>query len=307
MIGSVKARRSIFAALIVAGLMAMMGCGSESVPKDGTADARLMELLSAAIRLDRETESDAVSYSDFVQARKQLELADDVSAYDIKLSPLGGALNYAAGPDESPLERAIDGSSVVTAASRNIAFGIPALDAVRTEQPFSEIATALQNEGYEKDRDLWVDRGSLPDPGSVVADAGDGVLLLGGSEEFVRKVLSTEDPPASRSTRLIDEVPGVARVAFSNNEAVEESLPKCVVAVAAGQDLSPNNGEMLLVLDEKADADKLKGSDSATPGGSVVLGDAVASGNKLRVDLSSNDPLNAAIYLLPLDGSSYKC
>lgn len=297
----------------VLALLPLAGCGDKSAtaePESGAkADAELLALVSAAVEVEGESARDAVEYVDFAFARRQLALPEDADVYDtaskdgdVQIASLLGVLPYAAGPDSSPLTSAIDGGAIQAAADRSIV-GEPALLAIKTVQPFSEIAAVLRREGYAASGDLLVSsEGSSKASFPVVADAGGGVVVLGGSESFVRKVLSNRDATLSPASELIDEVPGPARMA-------DATATKCVLAVAAGQNLSPREGEYLVRVEGEADEARLTLADSAepTPNGEVVFGDVTTEGDTLRVEFTYSDLLNPVVSSLPGAGDVYGC
>ncbi|MFY9487903.1 MAG: hypothetical protein WAP35_04295 [Solirubrobacterales bacterium] len=136
----------------------------------------------------------------------------------------------------------------------------------------------------------------------VVADAGGGVVVLGGSANFVRGVLADRNPPLSRAAELIDAVPGPARVAQSTTST-------CVIAGAAGQNLSPRDGEFLLHVEGPASEAKLNLPDGAmpTPNGEIVFGEVAAEGDEVRVKFTYTELLNPVVDQLPIDRSAYDC
>lgn len=161
----------------------------------------------------------------------------------------------------------------------------------------------LRREGYAPSGDLLVSsEDSLKAVFQAVADAGDGVMLLGGSESIVREVLADRDSSFSPASALIDEVPGPARMA-------DATASKCVVAVAAGQNLSPREGEYLLRVEGAADEQKFALADPAapTPNGEVVFGEVTTESDTLRVEFTYSDLLNPAFAALPSGGDVYDC
>lgn len=89
----------------------------------------------------------------------------------------------------------------------------------------------------------------------------------------------------------------------------DATAAKCVVAVAAGQNLSPREGEYLLRVEGAADEQKFALADRAepTPNGEVVFGEATTEGDTLRVEFTYSDPLNPAFAALPSGGDAYDC
>src|SRR5918999_216783 len=82
-------------------------------------------------------------------------------------------------PEPTPLSEAIDGRRVKAAAAQPVA-GAPAVLAVATDQPFDEIAAGLRKRRYVRRDDLLVSpEGFSRVVFPVVADGGDGVLVLG--------------------------------------------------------------------------------------------------------------------------------
>ncbi|MGB3951549.1 MAG: hypothetical protein WBK99_00160 [Solirubrobacterales bacterium] len=298
--------------LVVGGLLALAtltGCGTKSSTPAEKADAELLSLVSAAISSEGESAKDAVDYGDFAFARRQLGLAADADIYDgpssdgdAQLSSLRGTLLYASGPNSPPLVRAIDGKSIQAVASRPVV-GESAFLAVRTTQSFSEIAVALNRDGYVRRHDLLVSPRGISDVVfPVVADAGGGVVVLGGSESFVRGVLADRDTSLSRAAELISSVPGPARTAHA-------TASKCVLARAAGQNLSPRDGEYVLQVDGTAGEEKLSVTDRTIPtgNGEIVFGDVKAAGDTARIEFTFSELLNPVISQLPDGVAAYDC
>lgn len=283
-------------------VLLLPGCGTESEVPEKKTEAKLVALVSAAIDSDGELANDAIQYADYTLARQQLGLADDANIYNISPTFLLDPLIYATRPDAPPLVGAIDGSSVQAAAGRSMV-GATALVALRTTQPFSEIAKALSEAGYVERRGLLVS----PRDGShvvfpVVADAGGSVVVLGESPRFVRGVLESREPNSPRTADLIDSVSGPRRMATSLNES-------CAVAAAAGQNLSPRDGEYLLQVEgDASDAEQyLLDRSKVGQSGGIVFGEPDAEGDVLRVEFTYTDTSNSAIGALPLDDGRFAC
>lgn len=298
--------------LVVFGFLALAplsGCGTESSAPDEKVDVELLTLVSAAISSEGESASDVVDYRDFALARRQLGLSNDETIYDgppsdgkVQLSSLRSALVYASGPNRPPLVRSIDGRSIQAVASRPVV-GEPALVAMRTTQPFAEIAAALRRYGYIRRGDLLVSHRGMSDVVfPVVADAAGGVVVLGGSESFVRDVLANRNSSLSRAAELIGAVPGPARIA-------ESTTSKCVIARAAGQNLVPRDGEYLVQAEGTAGEKMLNltGRTMPTANGEIVFGDIAAKGDMVRVEFTYSELWNPVIAMLPFGDTAYEC
>jgi hypothetical protein len=294
--------RFLIASLLVASLT-VAGCGDSGDDAGSSVGSQtereLLSRVSAGIAAQVPTRTDEIIYADFVAAREGLGLAGDADIYDPpnqgsrRAAVLGSlasrALRYAGLPFATPLAQAIDGRAIKAAAGLTV-IGSPGILVIRTTQPFDKISSALRRRGYARSGDLLTTRRPLARTiYRVVADAGRGVVVLAGSAQVARAALEGRDAKLSRAAALIGDVPGAARAANATRR-------QCVLARAAGQHgLAPQKGGYLVVVDGKADAQRLKvaGRTLVGPAGELKIGDAEANGDRVRAKFTSEDPANA--------------
>jgi len=291
-------RRALPAIAAIA-VLAVSGClGSDDDGDDrrATPDRELLARVSAAIR--DSDQGDDVIYVDLTAAREDAGLPDDADVHALRSDEPGGApllasiagwaLPYASRPKPTPLSESIDGGRVEAAAGFPL-IGDYSVAALRTSQPFDQIASALRRRGYEADSDgvvLVSGRGFARVVYPVVANAGGGVVVLAGSVDVARRALAGRAADLTRASELIAEVSGVGRAANANPG-------DCVLARAAGEGISPHEGEYMVVVKGTAEAGKLRLKDITGGSFDLTWGAATADGDRVRAKFQAGDVLNA--------------
>jgi hypothetical protein len=281
------------AAMLVLTLPGCLGSDDDGGDKrDTSPDRELLARLSAGIAAQGRERVDEIFYTDISGARRDAGLPADADVNEVNSDPnairlstvVTTALSYTHRPKPTPLSESIDGTKVQTAAALAFIadFGVVVL---RTKQPFAEIARSLRRRGYKESGN----RGFLISPAPrarliypVVADGGDGVVILAGNVRVARAALAGENTELTPGSRLIEDVPGVARAAAAG-------LKGCVRARAAGQDLMPQEGEYLVLVEGRPDAKRLKlagGSYGGLQG--VKVGETETDGRRLRAEFTVN-------------------
>jgi hypothetical protein len=209
--------------------VAISGCGDDDHPADpgdlrvlldhippGASVLRFADL--AAMRSQLGLAEDA----NVAELPKGESPADDAQR---RLAMTAGALlPYVGLGVERGLREAIDHGEI-TASASNVTTSAPGISVIRTSQPFDEIAAALGHRGYRRDGDVVrsrkyrgapkSSRGSIEVGGAgervktaqptqdllrrfnytLVADAGDGVVVLGYRRPNVERALTGSSDP----------------------------------------------------------------------------------------------------------------
>lgn len=254
----------------------------EAVSEGGGGAVDLMERLPAS--------SPAAAYVDLDAAREQLGLPADADLDDIDLTGeperarlLGVAalgLPHLAQPRDVPLTSALDTGQVHAAAATGSTSREYGVAVVRTDQSFDDLADALAQAGYEAEGELLVRGGpALQVVFPVVADGGDGTIVLATSEEAARAVLDG-DPRSSPAVELLDQVPGIAAAAVVPSSGLECG------AVGVGVDLEPATGEIVIFAGDDPDPAQAVPDPDALPAlRQAELGEPQVDGDHVRIEL----------------------
>lgn len=241
------------------------------------------------------------SYVDLEALREQLGLPEDADPSEVDITDqsdesqdllqLQGAVamvlqNLSVPGSEDPINAALDGGQI-TAAARGNGTGTAeeppvTLTVIKTDQSFDDIAAGLEDEGFEE-KDSVLESEEAPTY-NVVADAGDGVVVLGDERDAVETAVADEgEAPAVAD--LLDEVEGAQRTAtvFEDSE--------CVTSIVTGADADPLEGEMVLNVDGEADEDNF--DDAATVGFGIELEDPEFDGDTVRVAFTAGEEAQA--------------
>ncbi len=254
-----------FATLAIAGAVALAGCGgdddSDEAPVDGPSGgdptAGLTDYLSS--------DSFVVQVADLAAFREQLGLPEDadalpdtpadvdedpddpgrrlLTASTITMPELSFAIQTL---ERDPIAEAFDGTAITGAATSGATEGT--LSAIRTGQPFDELADALEDKGYERDGDTL----SNPDARIVeVTDAGDGVFVIAGDGASAADAVADPSGGPAEAVALLeprDEPLG---------QAVTGLAEGCVQAFGGWENAPGTAGTIRLTLNQEADADRV--------------------------------------------------
>jgi hypothetical protein len=261
----------------------------------------------------------SVGAVDLDAARSQLGLADDtdVDDFDFTAEPdrarlLGVAalgLPYLSNPrDDIPLKSALDTGEVHAAAAVADLDRERGAAIVATDQSFDDLAEALAEAGYERRGDLVVGNGPLMElVFPVVADGGDGTIVLARSEAAARNVLEGEagsTPPLE----LLGELPGIAAAAGASPDGLA-----CGNGLGVGVDLEPAAGEIVIFAGDDADPARAIADPASNPVlRQLDLGERQAQDGYIRVEFeySTDVPLQNPTQLVSSDlpaGEIYQC
>lgn len=247
-------RRSILAAILL-GLLAaiLLGCGGDE-ETEGDDESRLMALVD---RVPRDEDFPAITAVDVIAAREALGVAEGT---DPRTAITGGdaerrfayavasAVPYLQSPQDTPISEAVD-STQITAAASNVVFGPGSITVLETDQPFEEIASALEVDGYERDGNVVTAEADAIDPGASVVAEGDGIVALGFDAETVTGV-ATGDPaaPEGPERELIAQMAGPAKLAT----ATGGESSSCLDAIGVVDGLADGAGEFVVLAEEPA-------------------------------------------------------
>jgi hypothetical protein len=240
------------------------GCGGSDGSEGGVSAGGGGGGDAATVLVDRlPEEARQVAAIDVAAVRRGLGLPDDQAIGDLSGNgvqqlafALGTAVPFLAIPQVTPIREAFDTGAMTAAASVPYAFAPErAVVVVRTSQSFDELAAALADQGYERDGELVVTERSVVEMGgvTVVAAAGDDLIVLAQSAEVARAVAAGEDDGPALADQL-DAVDGPLRVAF----ATAADSDSCVETLAAGWQVDPAEGEIAITVAEPDDAGGLE-------------------------------------------------
>lgn len=244
-------------AAVALAVLALAGCGGSSEkPEATTSTEDLVRYLPK--------DSVSVAVVDFTLARKELAQPKDativpptfkvdprspagqlLTAGSLGFHPLRVGITFLR--SQLPALRAFDGGKLIAGAS-NIEQSGKLVNAVRTSQPFSEIADSLTEDGFEREGDTLTD----PKGGALahITDAGDGIVLITGEDV---------DPKA-----LLDAPPGGPKdlEGDTGDERSERLVlyPQggCITAIGGNERADGARGELRMTVEGTADAKTFK-------------------------------------------------
>jgi hypothetical protein len=235
-----------YLAAVAALALLLGGCGGDDDGAGSTAAAKLMD------RLPAEQEHPGVTLVDLDRAREALDLPSDADPREPSgrgpsalLTTAGAAIPYLASPYESPLAEAIDAGRIQAAASTAIDFGPRAVSVIATDQPFDEIASALEASGWQRDGDVLTlsEGGASARVGASAVAGRDGVVVLGYDPGLVGSAAGGDVDPGSGLDRELateSDAPAVATFALDGG---------CLTGLAVASELD-GNAELTIVTDD---------------------------------------------------------
>lgn len=303
------------AVMVTAAIALVAGCsGSEG--SDGGVVGGGGGSDSATELVDRLPEdARQVAAIDVAAVRQGLGLPEDQGIDDLSddsvrqlAFALGTAVPFISNPRATPIREAFDTGAMTATASVPYAIAPEhAVVVVRTSQPFDDLAAALEDQGYERDGDLVVTNQTVTEMGgvTVVTAAGDDLIVLAQSAEVARAVAVGEGAGPALAEEL-DAVNAPLRAAF---ETPADS-DSCVETLAAGWQVDPAEGQIVITTAQPDDADGLELLPSDSPiAPSVDLDPPRVDGRTIvaryRYD-GPGSPLSFLYSELPADGL-YRC
>ena len=275
----------------VAATFVLASCGGDDAP-DTDGDLRAKEL---AAKLPESGDIPGATAVDVAAAKEAAGLPEDADPTDLGETPEDvrfasstfSAFFSLSALVENPVRSAMD-HSLITAYAGNLDYtSEDTVTLVSTSQDFEDIATALEDEGWERDGDVLT--GDSDEQGltySAVA-AGDGFLVLGYSADAVESVASGEAQPSEAGdVSAIEDLdaPVVGAVVPRGVEGLD-----CVTLVAY-EDFVNGDAELQITVDGQADEESLSKQirqDSESAG--FTFDSAQAEGETLTVVLKGRD------------------
>jgi hypothetical protein len=242
---------------------AISGCGDDENGGDRPDRAELLDHVPSV-------EGGALAYADFATAKEQLGLPEDADVADFttgddpanvgreRLADTAAwLLHYLTNPQPTPLRKAID-HGAIGAAANNVDDGGSGVSVIRTSQSFDDIARALGRSGYERDGDVLESK-SPPGPSRlyrVLADAGDGVIVLGFERRAVEDAVAGSAGSDNLARALLEGVDGVARGSIAT--VVDSTSLDCVRGLAVGESFDRETADLRIEIDGEASADRFR-------------------------------------------------
>lgn len=248
----------------VAIAISLAACGNDDDQDNAEAVASTP---NAAALLDYVPASPSgVRLTDLATAREELGLPPDAdvsepgaSLAESRIAAAAGAvIPYLSLPRPRPIEAAID-HGAITAAASNLVVGDPGIAAIATPQSLDDVAQGLVADGYERRGDLLEsDSAFVEGSYNVIADAGDGVMVLGYESGTVERAIDHTPGKDNPARTLIEEVHGITR------GAVAPAHLDCIDAIAAGESADRERGEMLIEVRGEVAAQRFRLPDALT-------------------------------------------
>lgn len=296
--------------LFLLGMLLAAGCGGEDeeedAPDSGVQAASLARLLPTG-------ELPGLIAADVAAAREANGLAADADPLDgfpggsTEEQRFAGAfigMRDVTSPIESPIRTALD-HGAITAYAGNQNFGRDAVVLVATSQPFDEIATSLEGEGYELEGDVLVGDGLAPELIYTAVAEADGYIVLGSDPALVGAIAEGSDstgPP--EEVELLDGLDGPVMAATSLGSDCLDSITI--------EDRMDGTAELRLNLSTEPDPEGFGLDDEPGPLFGYSLDEPTVDGDALAVEIESNTdtPVLSPIGLLNADvpaGTIYDC
>lgn len=284
-----RVAQAILAAGAIAGALAACGGDEE--------DDAPSEPASSVARFLPDS-SPVLNEVDLAQARDQLGLPEDADALDFEAvladdfdpqSPEGRLISAAnvAMPDltlsvvqtlePDPIAEAFDGTAITEAANTNADEG--QITAIRTTQPFEELADALAQEGYERDGEVL----SNPDARiGEIADTGEGVIVLGSSGAPAADAAAEAPggPP-----ELVDLLAPADQPIAQGIQGAEEG---CLTAFGGWENVTGTEGVVRIELEDEAEADRVD-TGQLKEYMSATMSDPETDGNAVEVPFTAEE------------------
>lgn len=277
---------ALLAVLVVA--FALVACGGEEDSPDINGDLSAKEL--AAMLPDGGT-TQAVA-ADVSAAKEAAGLPEDVDPVelgiqpaDLRLASAYFALFSLSAVVDNPVRSAMDNSEITAYAAHPDYQSDDAVAFVLTGQDFEEIASSLEDSGWERNGNVLTGESDPEGLTYNTAGAADGFLVLGYSEEAVEAVVSGDaEPSETGELEALETLDAPIVGAVIPDVAGLE----CVTLITF-EDFADGRSTVVLTVDGKAETGRISKdvSDPASLGFTLVSEEA--EGNDLTLELEGRE------------------
>jgi hypothetical protein len=188
-------------------------------------------------------------------------------------------------PKPNSFTEAFDGRAIAAAVTGGSADGPRGgLTAIRTSQPFDELADALARQGYQREGDV------LSKPGAdtnEVAYAGGGVVVLSNKEASAAEAIA--DPGGGLAPALALLEPADEPVAMADVGLAED----CVTGYGGWHDATGSSGAFVIAIDGAAELERVE-RDGFERFTSTDLGEPSVEGSAVEVPFSGGGEKGAS-------------
>ena len=281
---------SALIAVLVAAL-AIAACGgddSESADTDGGLSA---SELAAKLPAGGTPQAVAVDVS---AAKEAAGLPEDTAPETLGASPeeirLAGSAYFAlfslSAVVDNPVRTAMDESLITAYAAHPDYASEKSVALVSTTQDFDELASALEDEGWERDGDVLTGESDAEGLTYDVVGAADGFVVLGYSADAVEAVTSGDAQPSDTGEveALEDLDAPVVGAVIPEVEGLE-----CVTLITF-EDFVDGKSRIAMTIDGRADTESISkqiAKDSASAGFNVVSEEA--AGDTVTIELEGRE------------------
>ena len=220
-------------------------------------------------------------------AREAAGVASDADPLELENTPENNLFSFSAffalrdvsTPVENPVRSAVDHGQISAYAAHPYVSD-DAVTLVATSQPFDEIASSLEDAGFERDGDVLTIDGDPEELTYTAAARGDGFLALGYSADAVRAVAEGDAEPSTTG-----ELEELAELDAPVRLAVVPDEPECVTAITA-TDEATDSAELGFEIADGADLERFGPLDQASAASiGFELGEPELEGDTITVPL----------------------
>ncbi len=187
---------------------------------------------------------------------------------------------------DNPVRTAMDNSQITAYAAHPDYTSDEALALVSTTQDFEEIATALEDEGWERDGDVLTGESDPEGFTYTAVGAAEGFLVLGYSADAVEAVVSGEAEPSNSGE--LEALEGLDAPVVGAIIPDVEGL-ECVTLITF-EDFVDGDSSIVMTVDGGAEEDRISkkiAADSASAGFTVLS--EKAEGDQVTIELRGRE------------------
>jgi hypothetical protein len=302
---------SALVAVLVA-VLALVACGGDDDGGDFPDSDGGLTASELAAKLPDAGTPQAVA-ADVVAAKEAAGLAADADPVALGSTPEEDRFGFStffglrelSALVENPVRSALD-HSLITAYASHPFISDEAVALLSTSQDFEEIATSLEDAGWEQDGDVFSTDGDPEELTYTAAAPADGFVVLGYSPEGVEAVASGEaEPSGTGELEALEELDAPVTLGL----IPEGEGTECISSVAY-EDFVDGTTDLFITVDGKADTARLAKDLPKTAGsiGFEVIS-TEAEGDTLTVELEgleaegvANSPALLVVFALDQTG-----